>query len=360
MWGDDFEYEGKDILSIQSKIAADIVAALKANITPEEKKNLSKLNTDNPEAYKFYLRGRNFWNANNYDSAEANYNRAVQLEPDYALAYAGLADCYDVNYKGQSQLDRIPIAKIYIEKALSLDSNLSEALTTLGFIQQNFDYNWADAKMNLEKAIMLNPNNSAAHMFYGLVLINSGLDKNKALQEFKKALDIDPLSYYVNWNYSRNLYFAGEYDLAIQACNRMRSVLPDSRKSIADFSLGLIYLKKNDFQNAKEFFDKLPMANGTIIDNLQIMQSYGYAIMGDTIKAKALFNETLKKYPNLSHYRNSQVYIALGNFDEALKELELSYEVRDNHLFWVKVDPAFDPIRNEPQFSALLKKMNLE
>jgi TolB-like protein/class 3 adenylate cyclase/lipopolysaccharide biosynthesis regulator YciM len=359
LWGDDFEYEGKDILSIQSKIAADIVSALKANITPEEKKNLSKQNTENPEAYKFYLRGRNFWNANFYDSAEANYNRAIQLEPDYALPYAGLADCYDVNYAGQSQLERAPIAKIYVEKALSLDSNLSEALTTLGFIQQNFDYDWTDAKMNLEKAIFLNPNNSAAHMFYGLVLINSGLDKNKALKEFKKAVDIDPLSYYVNWNYSRNLYFAGEYDLAIQACNRMKSVIPDSRKWIADFSLGLIYLKKHEFQNAKEFFDKLPMANGTEIDNQQIMQSYGYAIMGDTIKAKALFKETLKKYPNLSHYRNSQVYIALGNFDEALKELELSYEFRDIHLFWVKADPAFDPIRNEPDFKALLKKMNL-
>lgn len=89
------------------------------------------------------------------------------------------------------------------------------------------------------------------------------------------------------------------------------------------------------------------------------MQSYGYAIMGDTIKAKAVFKEILNKYPNLFHYRNSQVYVALGNFADAMKELELGYANRDVHMFWIKVDPAFDPIRNDQRFKALLKKMNL-
>ena len=196
-------------------------------------------------------------------------------------------------------------------------------------------------------------------MFYGLVLINSGSDKNKALEEFKKAVDIDPLSYYVNWNYSRNLYFSGQYDLAIQQFNKMKSFIPISQKFIPDFSLGLIYLRKHEYLNAKEFFDKLPLGNGPEIDNPQVMQSYGYAIMGDTIKAKVLFKETLKKYPNISHYRNSQVYVALRNFEEAMNQLELGYANRDIHMFWIKVDPAFDPIRNEPRFKALLKKMNL-
>ena len=363
LWVDNFEYEGKDILSIQSEVAGKIVSALRADVTPEEKKSLSKHYAENTEAYKFYLRGRNFWNASgpeNFDSAEANYKRAIQLEPNYALAYAGLADCYDVNYRGRSQLERVPIAKIYVEKALSLDSNLSEALTTLGFIQQNFDYDWANAKMNLEKAILLNPNNSAAHMFYGLVLINSGSDKNKALEEFKKAVDLDPLSYYVNWNYSRNLYFSGKYDLSIQQFNRMRSLVPKPVNFVPDFSIGLNYLKKHEYLNAKELFDKLPPGNGTEIDDPQVMQSYGYAIIGDTIKAKVIFKEALKKHPNLSHYRNSQVYTALGNINEALNELESGYEFRDIHMFWIKVDPAFDPIRNEPRFKALIKKMNLE
>ena len=145
MWGDDFEYEAKELLSIHSRVAGEIVTHLKATLTPEEKKTLSKHYTENVEAYKFYLRGRSFWNASgreNLDSAESNYKKAIELEPNYALAYAGLADCYTANYKGLSQLEQVPIAKIYVKKALSLDSTLSEGLTTLGFIQQNFDYDW--------------------------------------------------------------------------------------------------------------------------------------------------------------------------------------------------------------------------
>ena len=92
----------------------------------------------------------------------------------------------------------------------------------------------------------------------------------------------------------------------------------------------------------------------------QIMQSYGYAVMGDKVKAETLLEKTLKKYPNISHFRNSQVYVALGNFDEAMNQLELGYVNRDVHMFWIKVDPAFNPIRNDPRFKALVKKMNLE
>ena len=363
LWGDDFEYESKDILSIQSKIAREIVTALKANVTPEEKKNLSKHYTENVTAYKFYLRGRNFWNAagpENIDSAEANYNRAIQLEPDYALAYAGLADCHIFNFKGLSQLDEVPIAKIYAARALSLDSTLSEALSTIGFIQQNFEYKWTESRKNLEKAVDLDPNNSAAHMYYGLVLMHSTPDKEAALREMKKAVDLDPFSYLTNWMLSRNYYFAGKYDLAIDQFKKMESFTPKAQQSVPVFSLGLIYLKQHLYPLAKETFDQLPEGNGAQHDNNQVMQSYGYAVMGDKAKAIRLLEETLKKFPNISHYRNSQVYVALGNFDEAMNQLELGYANREVHMFWIKVDPEFDPIRNDPRFKALLKKMNLE
>ena len=361
--GDDFKYEDKNIISIQSIVAGEIVTALKAEITPEEKINLSKHYTENIDAYKFYLRGRNFWYAQspeNFDSAENNYKKAIQLEPNYALAYAGLADCYAISYRGMPQRERVPIAKIYVEKALSLDSTLSEAYTTMGFIQQNFDYNWSEARKNLEKAIDLNPNNSAAHLYYGLVLMHSTPDKETALREMKKAVELEPLSYITNWILSRNYYFAGKYDLAIDQFKKMSSFIPKSNQYVSIFSLGLIYLKKHLYSQAKEAFDQLPEGNGAQIDNSQIMQSYGYAVLGDKIKAKTLLEKTLKKYPNLSHYRNSQVYVALGNFDEAMNQLELGYAIHDVHMFWIKVDPEFGPIRNEPRFKELLKKMGLE
>ena len=126
------------------------------------------------------------------------------------------------------------------------------------------------------------------------------------------------------------------------------------------WSLGLIYLKKHHYSQAKDYFDQLPEGDATQLDNYQVMQSYAYAVMGEKAKAITLLEKTLKRYPNLDHYRNSQVYVALGNFDEAMNQLELGYTYRETHMFWIKVDPEFDPIRNDPRFKALIKKMNLE
>src|ERR1017187_5012169 len=197
IWGDEFEYDNKDMLSIQSKVASEIVAAMKANITPEEKINISKKYTENVDAYKFYRKGRFFWDQRTTatdDSAEIYYKKAIALDPDYALAYSGLADIYIINNSGLSQLDAIPIAKQYATKALSLDSTLSEALTTLGFIQSVYDYDWANSKKTLEKAIALNPNYPAAHLYYGNLLQYTGENTEQGINEIKRALFLDPLA----------------------------------------------------------------------------------------------------------------------------------------------------------------------
>jgi tetratricopeptide (TPR) repeat protein len=304
IWGDEYNRQWGDILNIQTEVAQKIATALNTKLTPQDRKGLSKHSTENVEAYKFYVKGKYFWNKlgqENIDSAEANYKKAIELEPDYALAYAGLADCYSINFKGVSQLELVPIAKIYAQKALSLDSTLSEALTTLGFIQQNFDYAWPEAKSNLEKAISFDPNNYAAHLNYGLLLMYSTPDKEGALRELKKAVDLNPLSYLTNWQLSRNYYFAGEYDLALEQFKKTEIFAAKPQKSIPIWSTGLIYLKQNLFPKAKEIFDNLPQGNGLQLDNNQVMQAYGYAVLGDKPKARALMEETMKKYPNLSN-----------------------------------------------------------
>ncbi|HEX3384576.1 MAG TPA: tetratricopeptide repeat protein, partial [Mucilaginibacter sp.] len=360
---DEYNRRWGDLLNIQAEVAQKITDALNTKLTPGEKKGLSKHYTENVEAYKFYLKGRYFWNKlgqENIDSAEANFKKSIAFAPDYALAYAGVADCYTINFKNVSQLELVPIAKSYAEKALSLDSTLSEALTTLGFIQQNFDYSWTKARKSLEKAIDLDPNNYLAHVNYGLVLMYSTPDKERALRELKKANELNPLSYLTNWQLSRNYYFAGKYDLAVRQFKTTEILAPKPIKAISIWSTGLVYLKQKSFPQAKAIFDNLPEGNGHQIDNNQIMQSYGYAVLGDKAKAKALLEKTMKQYPNLSPYRNSQAYVALGDFAAAMDQLELGYVNRDLHMFWVKVDPAFDPIRNYPRFKALMKKMNLE
>ena len=363
LWGDDFEYDSKDILSIQSKVAGEIVSALKAHVTPEEKRNLSKNYTRNVEAYKFYLRGRNFWNARgakNFDSAEVNFRQAIKLDSTYALAYAGIADCYTYNEKGISQLEAVPIARGYANQALALDSNLSEGLTSLGFIQHNFDYEWAQSKKTLERAIELNPNNPIAHLYYGNLLQYTGNTKG-GLKELEKAVNLDPLVYSVNWVLGRNYYFAGENDKAIEQFKKTLEIAPNQEETIS-WSLGLAYFENKMYQEARQAFAKVSDLNHTNkIDFYLLMQSYGFALLGDKAKAKELLEKALNEKGNvwLSPFRIAQIYTALGDYDEALNQLDKSYETRDLHMFFIQVDPSFDPIKSEPRFKALLKKMHL-
>ena len=358
LWGNDFEYESKDILSVQTKVAEQIVTALKANLTPEEKKNLSNHYTVNTDAYNFYNKGRSFRTIGNVDSSEANYRRAIEIDPGFAKPYAALADWYVLkNGKGLTRFDAMLIAKQLAEKALSLDSTLSEAFTVLGFIQQNFLYEWDESAKTLKKAIELNPNYSFAHFYYGNLLQFTG-DTKSGLTELKKALELDPLNSRMNWALARNYYFAGEYDLAINQCQKSLALYPDNQVTIQ--LLGLSYLRKKLYTQSSETFNQLLPDDKSGLDNNQVMQSYAYAVIGDKAKAKILFEQTLKKYPDQSRYRQSQVYTALGNFNEAIDLLERGYENRDLQMFWIKVDPAFDPIRNEAGFKVLLNKMNLE
>ncbi len=363
LWGDDFEYDSKDILSIQSMVVGEIVNALKAKVTPQEKNGIAKQYTENVDAYKYYLKGRNFWNLRgleNFDSAEANFKEAIKLDPDYALAYAGLADCYTYNQRGMSQLEAIPIAREFADKALALDSNLSEGYTSLGFIQYNFDYEWDKSKKTLERAIELEPNNPTAHLYYGIVLQFTG-NTDEGLKEVEKAAELNPLGWAENWVLGRNCFFAGLNDKAISQFNKAFKNAPGQAEVIA-WSLGLVYFQKKMYKEASEEFDKITFTDHkNPIDYYFAMQSYGYALLGDTIRAKDLLQKTLdeKRKDWVSPYVLSRIYIALGNYPRALDLLEKSYEVRDLHMFYIKVDPGLFPIKNEPRFKELLKKMNL-
>jgi adenylate cyclase len=217
LWGNDYNYDWGDILSIQSEVAQEIVTALRANLSSEEKKGLSKHYTENIKAYKFYRKGRWFWDKRttaSYDCAAANYKRAIVLDPDYALAYSGLADVYILPQNGMTLLEAMPIARDYALKALSLDSCLSEALTTLGFIQSIFDYDWQKSEITLKKAIGLNPNYPIAYIYYGNLLQYTGKSAERGIAEIKKALELDPLSSSINWVLGRNYYLAGKIDSA--------------------------------------------------------------------------------------------------------------------------------------------------
>ena len=230
IWAESYVRELKDIFSLQSEVAQQIAEQLHVRLTEEEKSRINKKPTDNLEAYKFYRKGRFFWDARtaaSFDSAEVYYKKAIELDPEYALAYSGLADLYIYNQKGLSQLEAIPIAREYANKALLLDSTLSEALTTLGFIQSTFDYDWVKSKNTLRKAIDFNPNYPTAHLFYGNLLQYTGESTEQGINEIKKALILDPLSTNLNYVLGRNYYCARQYDSAYQQLKKTLTLNPD-------------------------------------------------------------------------------------------------------------------------------------
>jgi TolB-like protein len=359
LWGDDFEFYSKDILNAQSKVPEEIVNALKASVTPEEKRELTKQYAENPEAYRLYRKGLYFWNKNNqpgFDSAEKYYNNAIEIDPDYAAAFSGLANCYILSRK-LSQLESIPIAKMYAEHALSLDSTLSEAWATLGLIQSYFDYDWVKSKTTLEKAIQLNSNNADAHLFYGNLLQYTSESAELGIKEVKRALELDPLNTRYNWVLARNYYFDRQYDLAYKQVSK--TLILDPNYAMAKETLVFLYVEKKMYPQAFKVISQMPNIPVSNLSYQELFLCYYFAASGDSSHAKSQLQTALvnAKFPHNLFF--AYTYIALKNYSEALTFLEKAYEKREILLYWVKVDPILDPIRNEPRFKILMKKMHL-
>lgn len=362
IWGEEYDRQWGDILNIQSEVAQKIADGLNTKLTPQEKTDLSKHYTENIEAYNDYRKGRWFWEKRTpkyQDSAEVYYNKAKELDPDYALAYSGLADIYAINTKGLSPMDAIPLAKQYVAKALELDSNLSEALATSGLINCIFDYDWHKAKTLFEKAIRANPNYSYAHVFYSNLLLMVYGDTAGGINELKKGLSLDPLSSTLNYIVGRNYYLAKEYDSANLYLKKTYIMDPGLNPTKSFYAFVLI--QKKNFAEALNVLNTSPQGGTNLLVDLKGPSvSYLYAVLGDKVRAKSELEKSLKDFPNQSPYHIARAFIAIGDFEKAMFYLEKAYEVRDIRIWHIKVDPTLDPIRKEPHFKMLLKKINLE
>jgi len=362
IWHTNDDRNWGDVLSLQNEVAEKIAGSLSAHLTTADQNDIQKKYTENAEAYNYYLRGRYFWDKRTpvyFDSAEANYQKAIRLDPNYGLAYAGLADLYIFNLRSLTQLESIPIARDYANKALSLDSTLAEALTTIGFIQSVYDYDWKKSKLTLEKAIRLNPDYSYAHIFYGNLLQYTGQNTQGGIDEIKKALDLDPSSASLNWILGRNYYLAGEYDLAEKQLRKtinMNALFPGAKVYLA-----YVLLARKDFEGAIDLIKQIPqkgMITNTIYGDIILVYTYG--LSGNIMQAREELNKILKGSFYKAHYFIACAYIALKEYKLALDELDKSLAGKELFLYLVKVDPIFFSLKNEPRFKELLKKMNLE
>jgi adenylate cyclase len=359
LWSETYDGDMKDILAFQSDVAQRVAQALQMKLGVEETRALAKHPTENPEAHRLYLLGRfDFlkgteagWNgASNY------YTQAIQLDPNYALAYCGLADNY--GWMGGSVLsgrEAWAREKVLAQKAVALNPSLADAHLSLGTALVSA-FEWREGEREMKRALELNPNLAFAYDNYAWLLTLFGRF-DEAIAREHKALDIDPLSPLINSDYGATLMNSRRYDDAIALLRKALKLDPNYAQS--HYELGWCLFWKGqpapaiaEFQLAKKLDDS-PTATGSL--------GYIYAVSGDRAHAEQL----LRELEDLSHRRYvtpwapAVVHLALGEKDQALDWLEKCYADQDGACWSLNIDPVLDGLRNEPRFQALLKKTGL-
>ena len=361
MWANDYDFKDlKDIFSLQTNVSTDVARVLKGKLTTQDKASLASNYTVNPEAYRLYKRGRTFWNMRtleSYDSAEYYYKRAVDLDPNYALAYTGLADCYIYGLQRMSNTDEAQVAKAYLSKALALDSTLCEALTTKGFIESHTEHNWIKGGKTLEAAIRRNPNYTQALLYHGNISIFTGKQIDKGIEEVKMALELDPLSVTVNWALASRYTALERNDEAIAQYRKTLGI--DAKYVQAMTWMAFTLIRSKRYEEALDELKKVPKSFEVERD---ILVSYAHSEMGDKERARADLARILSGDRRIvkENVMLAYLYISLDDLDAAITQLELAYDNRSPNLLRIKVAPSLDPLRNMPRFKAIIRKMNLE
>ncbi len=361
LWGEQYHRRLSDIVTVQAEISSEVSDSLRVKLTPRERTRLTAATTRSPEAYQAYIKGRYLWNKFTEDSIERSvefFRRAIDIDPSYALAYAGLADAYHELSGLYSPREIMPRAKAAGMKALELDHGLAEAHAALGWIAWRFDWDWAEAEREFKRAIELNANYAIVYGMYGLFLDSMGRF-DESLAAHQRAQSLDPLSPIIGAGLGYRLYWARQYDSAIE--HYLKTLEMDPNFAPARQRLGWAYVQKGMFEEAVAAFQK---AMGVRVGGVWRMPSLGYvyAQSGKTDEARRLLAELrdLATHRYVSSYSFALVYLGLGDNDHAIQWLERNYEERDGHLVYLKVEPRLDPLREDPRFGDLMRRVGFE
>ena len=363
LWADTYESPIGDVLALQNRVSSAIVDEIRINLTKEDKERLAQKPSVSPEAYEDYLKGRYYWNkrsGDGFEKAIGYFEEATRRDPQYALAYAGLADCYGIIgatiYGRLPAAEASPKAKAAAIRALEIDPSLAAAETSLATAKFNYDWDWAGAADGFKKAIQLDPGYSTAYQRYSLYL--SAMGKfDDSFEEIKKARELEPLSISINTALGWRLYLAREYDRAIA---QLRDTLEmDPASEWAHLNLGQAYEQKGQFNLAIEELQKaLELAHSSPLTISAL--AHAEALSGNHAMANKLLSqlEELSKKQYVSPYYVAIVYLGLGKNELAMNWLEKAYADRSNGLVFLKVEPELDPLRTNPRFITLQTRLS--
>jgi serine/threonine protein kinase/Flp pilus assembly protein TadD len=354
IWGEQYSRKLADIMTVQSEISREVTEKLRLRLSGEEKKQLAKRQTENTEAYQLYLRGRYYFNKLTLDGMQRGieyFRQAVGRDPNYALAYAGLADCH--NYLGKPME-----AKAAITRAIEIDDTLGEAHASLAFINLLYDWDWAGAERHFKRGIELSPNYAMAHHWYAIYLANMGRH-DEAIREARRAQELDPLTLVVNMTPAATLYLARRYDQAIEELQKVLDM--DANFLPAHSILGAAYEQKGMYEKAIVEHQKvIDLLGGNVTAEVAVKARVGhaYAAWGKRGEALKILDELLKRR-DVTPYSIAEIYVGLGEKDRAFEWLEKAHGERNVQMVSLKVDPNLDSLRSDPRFADLLRRMNL-
>jgi TolB-like protein/Tfp pilus assembly protein PilF/class 3 adenylate cyclase len=361
LWAETYDRKLTDIFAVESDIAKMIADTLQAKLSGSEKTEMAKKPTENSEAYELYLKGRFFWNkrtGGDLKTAADYFQQAIAIDPQYATAYAGLAETYAVIplFAAGTPQKYFPKAKAAAQRAIQLDESSAEAHTALGLLLCFSDVNFVEAEKEFKRAIAINPNYATAHHWYGNCLLVALGRFDEAISECQRAVELDPLSLIINADLGSTLMLARRYDQAVAQLRRTLAL--DERFGYAHWNLGAALYLKGDTAAAIAEYEKAR----SLDDDPQILGLLGraYADSGQKDKAMELLRQ-LEERPKEQFVRGyiaALIYVGLGDKTKAVDCLEREYLNHDNiDTSWIRADPMLDPLRGDPRFEALAQKI---
>jgi TolB-like protein/DNA-binding winged helix-turn-helix (wHTH) protein/Tfp pilus assembly protein PilF len=357
IWSDDFEEVGADALKLQDIISSRVARALFSKLNIRDEATLAKAPTTNSEAYDLYLSGRDRWLRRDWTAdCLSFYQKAIELDPNFALAYVGIADHYAFSYE-------IKTAEETLSKAIEIDPDLAEAYATRGFLQMFHHWDWKAAEASLRRAIELEPNSFKAHHWYGVYLSIRGR-QDEALAEMQKALELDPTALVVMTDIAEVYYFKHDYDRAEADLNKVIEIDPNFRNARQ-------HLIKVRYKKGGSYFLEEAAFNVYLQHQLR-SKGLDYTYQTDDLETMiARRDETaLQKHALESYLASmkakpegalglSRFYALTGDNEKCLAALEKAYLAKAFVIPFVAVDPLWDPVRNDPRFQEIIRKMNL-
>jgi TolB-like protein/Flp pilus assembly protein TadD len=362
IWAESYERDFRDILALQSEIAARVADEVRIALTPEDRARLGETRQVNPQAHELFLKARYQWNKRteeNVRKALSYFQSGIDLDPTYAEGYVGLADCYNIlgYYNAMSPSEAYPKGRAAALRALQLDGALGEAHASLGAVNRDFEWDWKAAEKEFDRALELNHNCAEAYHWRGTLFSLQGRHV-EALKDKEKALTIDPLSVVVRTDLGRMFYYAGDYERALE---HYRAALEmDASFSIAHLGVAQVYEQNRYYEQAIEELRTAVQLSARSTFALARL-AHGYALAGQLDEARAILKELYasSKQKYVSCYDVAVIHLALHDIHESFMWLQRAIEERSPWLGYIKVEPQLDTLRSEPRFQKLLETMKL-